>query len=439
LFHADCAALNLLPPHTEPGAVAHIPQQISLVEKLLAKNHAYRTDDGSVWFRIDSFPEYGRLSRVKERELTTGVTVSGKNLADEYERESLADFALWKARKPEDGPNFWAAPWGEGRPGWHLECSCMSMAYLGESFDVHGGGVDLIFPHHENEIAQSEAATGRTFAAHWFHTAHLLVENRKMSKSEGNLYTLEDLKAKGCTPVETRYVLLAGRYGQPLNFALDSLSAARAALKKLARAAASLSAGAPALDYGPLVSQAASLSADNPFHAAWEALKNDLNVSEALGQTFVALKDADKFSDQAAAWLGFQRIIQALGLVLPAADEEVTDRKGVKVPAIVRELAAQRWAAKQAKDWKLADEFRIKLTNHNWTMQEAKNDYKLLPNIPVYILELLDKYLLSKLANEPQNEEKYRAMMAAYNWSIEKDELKNQDGSMHFHIETLAS
>jgi cysteinyl-tRNA synthetase len=379
-FRADCAALNLLPPHVEPGAVEHIPLQISLIETLMDKRHAYRTDDGSVYFRIDSFPAYGRLSRVKERELSTGAggaaTVSGKNLADEYERESLADFALWKARKPEDGGNVWCAPWGEGRPGWHLECSCMSMRYLGESFDVHGGGVDLIFPHHENEIAQSEAATGRTFAAHWFHTAHLLVENRKMSKRDGNLHTLADLQRQGFTPMEVRYVLLAGKYSQPLNFTLESLSAARAALKKLARAAASLSAGAPEIDYEQLVTQAASLSADNPFHAAWEALRNDLNVSEALGQTFVALKEIEKVTDKKTARLGFQRIIRALGLALPPADDEATVSDDL--PAEIRDLAEQRWAAKKARDWKLADDLRAQLAAQGWAMQDAKDDYKLV-------------------------------------------------------------
>ncbi|MDR1305635.1 MAG: cysteine--tRNA ligase [Verrucomicrobiales bacterium] len=379
LFRADGAALNLLPPHVEPGAVAHIPQQIALVEKLLAKNHAYRTDDGSVWFRLASFPDYGKLSRVQERELAAGAsgaaTVSGRNLADEYERESLADFALWKARKPADGDNFWRAPWGEGRPGWHLECSCMSMRYLGESFDLHGGGVDLIFPHHENEIAQSEAATGRPFAAHWFHTNHLLVANRKMSKSEGNLYTLADLQRRGFTPMETRYVLLAGKYSQPLNFTLESLAAARVALKKLARAAVALSAGAPALDYEQLVNRAAALSADNPFHPAWAALKNDLNVSAALGHTFVALKDAGRFADPPAAWLGFQRVIGALGLTLPPADD---DPVPAAVPAAARDLVAQRWAAKKAQHWQLADQYRARLAALGWTMQDAKDSYKLV-------------------------------------------------------------
>jgi cysteinyl-tRNA synthetase len=245
----------------------------------------------------------------------------------------------------------------------------MSAKYMPLPLDIHGGGLDLIFPHHENEIAQSEAATGKVFAAHWFHTTHLLVENRKMSKSDGNLFTLQDLKDKGFTPMEVRYVLLAGKYSQPLNFTIDSLNAARAALKKLAKAASSL---APKeIPFEQLKQQ--TLTADNPFHAAWEALKNDLNVSEALGQTFVALKDADKFSDKTAAWLGFQRIIQALGLVLPDANDEVT----ADVPAEVREVAAKRWEAKKAKDWKLADECRAKLSELGWAMQDAKDDYKL--------------------------------------------------------------
>ncbi|NJK92641.1 MAG: cysteine--tRNA ligase, partial [Blastochloris sp.] len=189
-FHLDAQALNLLPPHVEPSAVAHIPQQVGLIQRLLEKNHAYPTSDGSVYFRVDSFPNYGRLSRLQEREITTQTTAPVD--ADEYQRESMADFALWKAHKPEDGSNHWTSPWGPGRPGWHLECSCMSQEYLGETFDLHGGGVDLVFPHHENEIAQSEAASGRTFARHWFHITHLLVDGKKMSKSDGNLYTLAD-------------------------------------------------------------------------------------------------------------------------------------------------------------------------------------------------------------------------------------------------------
>ena len=202
-FTADCAALHLLEPHVEPGAVDHIEHQIRMIETLMEKGHAYSTEDGSVYFKVDSFPDYGRLSRVADRELRLGAAPSA-NDADEYDKDSLSDFALWKGRKAEDGDNHWPSPWGEGRPGWHLECSAMSLEYLGETFDMHSGGVDLMFPHHENEIAQSECCSGATFAHHWFHITHLLVDGGKMSKSLGNFYTLADLQEEGHTPEELR-------------------------------------------------------------------------------------------------------------------------------------------------------------------------------------------------------------------------------------------
>ncbi|MDD5261815.1 MAG: cysteine--tRNA ligase [Methylacidiphilales bacterium] len=385
LFRRDCGELNLLPPHIEPSAVEHIPGQVDLIQKLMDRKHAYRADDGSVYFSIDSFPEYGRLSRVKERELSTNKpAAAGQAIqADEYERESLADFALWKARKAEDGPNFWRSPWSEGRPGWHLECSCMSMRYLGESFDLHGGGVDLIFPHHENEIAQSEAATGKPFASHWFHTTHLLVEGRKMSKSEGNLFTLEELKAKGFSAMEVRYVLLAGKYSQPLNFTIDSLSAARQALQKIARSADALAGASGCAEpaYDEVARDAQSLPVANPFNPAWEALRDDLNTSEALGQTFLALKETDSAiregrlakTQASEAWLGLQRVLHALGLVLPKESE-------ITAPPEIRELAAKRWEAKKNKDWKAADTYRDQLASAGWVMQDGKDSYKLAPD-----------------------------------------------------------
>ena len=183
LFHRDCAALNCLPPHAEPSAVGHIPEQIRMVQTLVEKGHAYVSEDGSVYFRISSFPEYGRLSHLDERELDLGKTANTRSNADEYEKDSVADFVLWKSRRPEDGDNFWTSPWGEGRPGWHLECSAMIHKYFGNDFDLHSGGVDLVFPHHENEVAQSRCACGGGFARLWFHITHLLVDGGKMPKS----------------------------------------------------------------------------------------------------------------------------------------------------------------------------------------------------------------------------------------------------------------
>ena len=215
-FHADCEKLNTLPPHTEPSAVEHIPHQISMIEDLMEKGHAYSSEDGSVYYKVTSFNGYGRLSKLDQRELREGA--SGAVSDDEYEKDSVADFALWKGRRDEDGANHWPSPWGEGRPGWHLECSAMCREYLGDTFDLHSGGVDLIFPHHENEIAQSEACTGHHMADHWFHLTHLLVDGGKMSKSVGNFYTLDQLETAGFTANELRYVLISAHYRQPLEF-----------------------------------------------------------------------------------------------------------------------------------------------------------------------------------------------------------------------------
>ncbi|MDA7914582.1 cysteine--tRNA ligase, partial [Akkermansiaceae bacterium] len=189
-FHADCVALNCLKPHIEPSAVEHIPEQVAMIEELLEKGHAYASEDGSVYFRITSFSEYGKLSRLDQRELDLGKTQNERANSDEYEKDNIADFVLWKSRRDEDGDNYWSSPWGEGRPGWHLECSAMILKYLGRTFDLHSGGEDLVFPHHENELAQSKCSCGGEFARHWFHSTHLLVNGKKMSKSSGTLYTL---------------------------------------------------------------------------------------------------------------------------------------------------------------------------------------------------------------------------------------------------------
>ncbi|RFC49660.1 MAG: cysteinyl-tRNA synthetase, partial [Verrucomicrobia bacterium] len=224
LFHQDCDALNCLRPHVEPTATGHIPEQVDMIEVLMKKGNAYRAPDGSVYFKIASFPDYGALSRIKERELK--VTNSA---FDADHKDDVGDFALWKAYKPEDdGDVQWPGPQGAsaGRPGWHIECSAMIKKHLGETIDLHTGGVDLLFPHHENEIAQSQCCNGTTFARHWYHSEHLLVDGTTMSKSKGNYYTLGDLVAKGYSPVALRYALLMGHPRKQLNFTLDSLHAA---------------------------------------------------------------------------------------------------------------------------------------------------------------------------------------------------------------------
>ncbi len=353
-FHADCAALNCLPPHVEPTATGHIKEQVDMIDVLMKKGNAYRAADGSVYFKVSSFEDYGKLSRVKERELQVGATLK-VSAADADEKEDVSDFALWKAHKTEDGDNSWDSPWGRGRPGWHIECSAMSKKHLGETIDLHTGGVDLLFPHHENEIAQSQCCNGTLFAHHWYHSEHLLVDGKKMSKSLGNLYTLDDLKAKGFSPMALRYALLASHPRKQQNFTLDSLHAAESALKTLRSFRAALG------------TQSGDAAAFEPILAA---LRDDLNTPGALGALFTVVNRGPAGVDAAA----FDRVMFALGLDLKAAEAPKAD-----IPAAITALAEKRWAAKQAKDWAGADTLRKELAAAGWSMLDGKDGYKLEP------------------------------------------------------------
>ncbi len=355
IFHEDCAALNLLTPHHEPTATGYIKEQVNMIEVLMQKGHAYRAADGSVYFKISTFPDYGRLSRLKERELKVTNTV-----ADADHKDSVSDFALWKAYKPEeDGAVSWPGPRGAaaGRPGWHIECSAMSKALLGDTIDLHTGGEDLEFPHHENEIAQSECCNGVPFARHWFHSKHLLVDGTTMSKSKGNYYTLRDLVAKGYSPMAVRYALLSGHPRKQLNFTLDSLHAAESALKTLASARAAMPAsGGDFSVYTPVVA----------------ALHDDLNFPGALGALFTTINSTKPGDINAAL---FDRAMFALGLDLSS----LSQTKPAEAPAEIATLAAKRWAAKQAKDFAAADALRKELAAAGWSMLDRKDGYSLEP------------------------------------------------------------
>ena len=385
LFHADCAALGLLPPHFEPGAVAHIPAQIALIQRLLDLGHAYKADDGSVYFKVASFPDYGRLSRLDPDALRTQESTSAgtHNDSDEYERDSARDFALWKARKPEDGPNAWPSPFGEGRPGWHIECSAMiEQIFAGQPLDLHGGGVDLIFPHHENEIAQSACSHDHepsyTLARHWFHSAHLMVDGHKMSKSLGNLHTLAEIQAMGFTPVALRYALLAGHYRSPLNFSQHALASADSALHKLDKHLWALAARA----HGEKTAEAlARLKSADPaalrwgrYATAWAVLCDDLNLPGALGEIFKVEPKAATAEQAAEDLEGLAKIaVHALGLDLPLPVAQIT------IPENIAALAQQRWDAKQARDFKLADSLRQQLTALGWKTLDRKDGFDLAP------------------------------------------------------------
>lgn len=378
-FHEDCERFNMLAPQIEPKATEHIQEQIDMIQALIDKGHAYASEDGSVYFRVSSFDEYGKLSRVKERELTTDATESGPIDSDEYERDSMADFVMWKSRKPSDGDVYWNSPWGEGRPGWHLECSAMSMKYLGNNLDIHSGGVDLTFPHHENEIAQSECSCGHEFFRHWIHTAHLMVEGEKMSKSLGNMYTVDDIEGKGFAPVVLRYALTSGHYRQTINFTNDSLHAADSALQRL-RKYSDEALAANGLKRGAILKTISKGKHDSDpwglFQGAWEALASDLNIPAALGAIFSAIKNNPAASLNSSDAIALHRIVFALGYDL---DSVSLEKPKVDVPAEIQALAQNRWEAKQAKDWAAADSLRDELNSKGWKILDRKDGFEVEP------------------------------------------------------------
>jgi cysteinyl-tRNA synthetase len=364
-FFDDLTALNCRTPHQTPRATEHMAEIISLIEKLLARGLAYQTPDGSVYFSIEKYrgagSRYGQLVKLNFEEMRVGERVR----SDEYEKEAVADFALWKARVPEDGVVFWPSPWGEGRPGWHIECSAMSMKLLGPSFDLHLGGEDLMFPHHEDEIAQSEGAggqpSGQPFVKYWLHGAHLLVESKKMSKSLGNFFTLRDLLAKGFTGREIRYLLLTAHYRETFNFTLEGLQGARTSLARIDECLTKLrelAGNAKAAGDSPLLTQ---------FSAA---LDDDLNISGAWGAIFEWVRDtnrklADNAMDPAAAAAAlatWDKLDSVLGVGAP---------KEVEVPADILALVEARQAARKARDFKRADAIRDELKAKGWVIEDT--------------------------------------------------------------------
>ena len=372
-FLEDLKTLNCLEPHHKPHATEFIPEIISLIEKLVAKGFAYQAD-GSVYFSIDKYRGagcvYGKLLKLNFEELRAGERV--KN--DEYAKESIADFALWKARSPDDGEVFWPSPFGEGRPGWHIECSAMSMKILGQSFDLHLGGEDLVFPHHEDEIAQSEGATGKPFVKYWLHGAHLLVEGKKMSKSLGNYFTLRDLLAKGFTGRDIRCLLLSAHYRETFNFTMDGLQGSKAALARIDECLGKLRELA-----GSSQPQATeSLDTLNAFtlERFSEALDDDFNVSAAWAAVFQWVGELNRrmsaefagAKDAAAALATWEKMDSVLG---------VGTKSEVEIPAEISALLDARQAARKEKNFKRSDEIRAELAAKGWTIEDTPKGPKL--------------------------------------------------------------
>ncbi len=370
-FMRDLEELHCVPPHDLPHATDFMPEIISLIETLIARGIAYKAGDGSVYFSIEKYRgcgcQYGQLVKLNFDEMRVGERVS----SDDYDKESVADFALWKARVPEDGDVSWASPWGEGRPGWHIECSAMSMKLLGPSFDLHLGGEDLAFPHHEDEIAQSEGAglqaQGQRFVKYWLHGAHLLVEGRKMSKSLGNFFTLRDLLSKGFTGREVRYLLLSAYYRETFNFTLEGLEGARSALARIDEC------------IGKMKDLADHIQADaDPgfLSRLTGALDDNLNVSAAWAVVFEWVREMNKqlasgtmsAAAAAAALKSWQEADRILGLGAPA-----TAGASPELMALLEE----RQAARKTKDFKRSDAIRDQLKAKGWVIEDTSKGPRL--------------------------------------------------------------
>jgi cysteinyl-tRNA synthetase len=364
-FYEDMATLRLETPERVPRATAHVADMVGLIAKLIERGHTY-VADGSVYFRIASFPEYGRLSRLDVAGIKAGARVD----TDKYDKENARDFALWKAKQDEPEWAQWDAPFGRGRPGWHIECSAMSMKYLGETFDLHAGGVDLIFPHHENEIAQSVCGTGRPFVRHWFHVDHLLIEGETMSKSKGNVFTIPELVAKGHRPDAIRYLLLSAHYRSQLNFTWDGLGQAAAALQRVHGLVQRLTEVEREGPVSPEVAAAVQRARER-FD---QALFDDLNTPEALAAVHVLVGDgnallvAGSVTREGAAALRAQieSMDTVLGVLMPADAED-------RLSAEEQALFDERQEARRKRDFRRADEARKKLEAMGVILEDTPN------------------------------------------------------------------
>ena len=364
-FFEDIKTLNITPAAVYPAATDHIPEMIHMIQVLMDKGIAYQSEDKSIYFSIAKFPEYGKLAHIDRDNQRAGVRID----ADEYAKDSVADFALWKARDEADGDVWWDSPWGQGRPGWHIECSAMSMKYLGETFDLHTGGVDNMFPHHEDEIAQSESVTGKKWVNCWLHCEHLMVDNTKMSKSLGNFYTLRDLLAKGYTGREVRWVLIGSHYRKKLNFSLTALDQARETLGKFSAFFArmkEITAPGDGSESTAIVEEA--------LKTFRTAIADDLNSAGATAALFALMRDGNRLADSgvltaagAAKILDccrdFDRIFGCLDVDAAPVAESFPDE--------VVAMAEERAAARKNKDWAESDRLRDAIKAAGFLIEDA--------------------------------------------------------------------
>ncbi len=369
-YFKDAKALGVRPATVHPRATEHMQQIIQLVQRLVDNGHAYVAPSGDVYYRVSSFPGYGKLSgqSVEDREMG-----ASERLNVETDKESPADFALWKAQKP--GEPAWESPWGMGRPGWHIECSAMSMTYLGETFDIHCGGKDLLFPHHENEIAQSEGATGRPYVNYWMHNGFINIDNQKMSKSLGNFFTIRDI-AKEFDLEAVRLFMLSAHYRSPINFSREQIAQANASLTRLYTARDSLRFLQQNAQEKPLsAEEAAFMERVKGYEKRFDdAMDDDMNTADAIGAIFELVKDANvTLTAQSAkaavdeALRSLKALCDVLGLL--AKSEEA-------LPADIQRMVDERAAARKNKDWKKSDELRDAIKAAGYTLEDTREGQK---------------------------------------------------------------
>lgn len=364
-FFEDIKTLNIEPAEVYPAATDHIPEMIALIKILMEKGFAYQAEDKCIYFSIAKFPAYGRLARIDRENQRAGVRIN----TDEYAKDSVADFALWKAWDENDGDVKWDSPWGPGRPGWHIECSAMSSKYLGTAFDIHTGGIDNMFPHHEDEIAQSEAANGKKWVNYWLHCEHLMLNGEKMSKSLGNFYTLRDLQAKGWRGPEIRWVLVGAHYRKKLNFTFEALAQARETLNRFAAFFARMRGVAAPGDGSEIRGQI-----DSSLEKFGSAMADDLNTAEAVAQLFELSREANRLADAGtlskagaaevlAAFRKFDSIVGCLDVdKVPEAEE---------IPPELAELAERRAAARKAKNFAESDRLRDEIAAKGYLVEDV--------------------------------------------------------------------
>jgi cysteinyl-tRNA synthetase len=363
MFLEDARTLRMTTPDVLPSATEHIPEMVDLIERLLDNGHAYRADDGSIFFRISSWPGYGALAHLDPAAQKVGARV----LADEYGKDDVRDFALWKGPKP--GEPSWDTAIGPGRPGWHIECSAMSMKYLGQSFDIHTGGVDLIFPHHEDEIAQSEAATGKPFVRTWLHNEHLRMAGRKMAKREGNFSTTSEILDMGYAPRALRYALLAGHYREPLEFSEEPLRAAASAVERLSENLAALDRYSEERPDDPELADLLA-GARTAFVAA---LDDDLNAAAAFAAVFELVRELNRrLAARTLSTADARRaaaLIRELDTVMDVAEEEDWAPLSTEVLALLE----RRDAARREHDWETSDRLREELAAAGLAVEDTSD------------------------------------------------------------------